>query len=243
MIPVADIAHIGADLRRQVEEILAAFDDRGRPEDADPRAYVASFQDLLDRLHQIDGTSDRGLGAGDPGIGALGDHGIDLLARLAAVAQRLGRPEEAGAVEILTLPLACWVARHGGEVENLGPVVNALAGLANRLRRPAELERLYALASEVTAAVSPRLSQDPGTHDPARPWRVLILNRAIVATRSLQPALMDEAFEHLAEHLPHDAPGFFREGMEQMEALNYPEQVRTVMTRWYDLWCRRATLH
>jgi hypothetical protein len=253
MIPVADIAYIAAELRRLTEELLAVFDERGRPADADPRAYVASLEDLQQRLHgledQREGRPENGDGGreadpgGEPGVGALGDHGIDLLARLASIAGRLHRPVEAKAVEGLSLPLACWVARRGGEIENLAPVVSAAAGLANRLRTPPELERLYVLVSEVVAAVSPRVSQEPAVHDPTRPWRMLVLNRAIVATRSHQPALMEEAFEHLTDQLPQEAPEFFREGMEQMEAIDYPPPVRAVMSRWYDRWCRHGTLH
>lgn len=253
MVPVADISYIAAELRRLAEELLTVFDDRGRPAEADPRAYLASLEDLRTRLHGVEdqregrpGDDKGGLEAGqggEPGLGALGDHGIDLLARLAGVAARLHRPAEARAVEGLSLPLACWVARRGGEIDNLGPVVNAVVGLADRLRTPGELERLYVLVSEVVSAVSPRVSQDSAANDPARPWRILLLNRAIVATRSQQPALMEEAFEHLTDQLPQDAPGFFREGIEQMEALDYPPPVRAVMARWADRWCRRGNLH
>jgi hypothetical protein len=54
---------------------------------------------------------------------------------------------------------------------------------------------------------------------------------------------MEQAFESLIEHLPEDAPSFFREGMEQMNALDYPEQVRAVMARYYQRWCVPERLH
>jgi hypothetical protein len=247
MVPVPELSYIAGELRRQAEEILAAFDDRGQPEDIDPRPLLEGLIDLLDRLHEEQTSeSDASLGPADPAPQSLrlwADHGIDLLARLAAIAGRLHRPQEARAVEGLSLPLACWIARRGGEISNLAPVVNAVAGLANGLREPNDLERLYPLVSEVVLAVSPQVAQDSLAIDPTRPWRVLLINRAIVATRSHQPALMEEAFAHLVEHLPQEAPEFFREGMEQMEARNYPGHVRLVMHRWHLRWGGQRTLH
>ena len=79
--------------------------------------------------------------------------------------------------------------------------------------------------------------------DSTRPWRVLLLNRAIVATRSHRPDLMESAFKAVVDGLPGDAPEFFREAMGQMAALNYPPQVRTVVQRYADAWCVRRTLH
>jgi len=249
MIPVPDISYIDGGLRRHTEEILAAFDDQGQPPDADPRPVLAGLAELLERLHRQEAGESQASAAGtgaEPSAHDLhlwADHGIDLLARLAAIAGRLHRPQEARAVEGLTLPFACWIGRRGGEISNLAPVVNAVAGLANGLGDPADLERLYPLVSEVVQAVSPQVAQDGIGIDPTRPWRVLLLNQAIVATRSHQPALMDEAFTQLVEHLPQEAPEFFREGMEQMEARNYPSQVRLVMQRWYQHWGEQRTLH
>ena len=45
------------------------------------------------------------------------------------------------------------------------------------------------------------------------------------------------------EHLPDDASGFFREGMGQMEALDYPPQVREVMETYFETWSLKKTLH
>jgi hypothetical protein len=77
------------------------------------------------------------------------------------------------------------------------------------------------------------VAQDVGRTEPQRPWRVLLLNRAIVATRSHRPALMEVAFDDVVEHLPQEAARFFEEGMAQMDALDYPPQVRAVMERYY----------
>ena len=103
----------------------------------------------------------------------------------------------------------------------MGPVVNGAASVANSLKQPGDLGQLYGLLTEVVNAVKPQISQDTASTDPTRPWRILLLNRAIVATRSHQPALMEEAFEALVEHRPDAAPGFFREGAaERWRALS-----------------------
>ena len=87
------------------------------------------------------------------------------------------------------------------------------------------------------------IARDLETVNPGRPWRLLNLNRAIVATRTHQPEVMEEAFSALAAQLPDDAPGFFTQGMEQMELLNYPPQVREVMDRYYKKWNVNRSLH
>ena len=126
---------------------------------------------------------------------------------------------------------------------NIALAVNGAAALANSVKSPAQLAQLFALLTELTNAVSPQISQDPSHYDSTRPWRTLLINRAIVATRSHQPALMEEAFDALREHIPGEVPDFLREGMEQMDALNYPPHVKRVMERYYDLWCGHRILH
>ena len=59
------------------------------------------------------------------------------------------------------------------------------------------------------------------------------MNRAIVATRTLDPGLMESAFDTLVTELPEDAPRFFAEGMGQLDIVGYPPRVREVMTRYY----------
>jgi hypothetical protein len=54
---------------------------------------------------------------------------------------------------------------------------------------------------------------------------------------------MVDAFESICEHLPDAAPDFFREGMGQMDALDYPPAVRQVMERYYQSWCAGQRLH
>ncbi len=249
MLPPVDITYIAEEIRAHAVGLTEAFEDRNGETDPDPRVLLRALSGLFDHLRRLeDQVSDQAVAAGlippaPADIRPLGDHGIDLLARLAALAGTLPAPRKARAIEELALPFACWIARRGGEIGYLEPVVNGAAYLANRLVRPFELGQLCGLLTEVIDAVDPRLSQSLGSADPTRPWRVLLLNRAIVATRSHQPALMEEAFEAVIEYLPNDAPTFFREGMEQMEALSYPPQVRDLMQRFYQQCCGQRVLH
>ena len=54
---------------------------------------------------------------------------------------------------------------------------------------------------------------------------------------------MEAAFRVLIANLPDDASEFFREGMLQMDALDYPEVVRNVMEKYYRQWSMTKTLH
>ena len=81
-------------------------------------------------------------------------------------------------------------------------------------------------------ATSP-ICEAAAVDNPRDPWRLLLINRAIVATRSHNRELMESAFDALLENLPSDAPSFFAEGMEQMAVIDYPDHVRELMKRYY----------
>jgi hypothetical protein len=69
------------------------------------------------------------------------------------------------------------------------------------------------------------------------------MNYSIVATRTLTPELMEAAFRVLTEKLPEDAPRFFDEGMQQMDAQNYPPAVREVMEKYHREWRADSPTH
>jgi hypothetical protein len=176
-------------------------------------------------------------------IHQLGEYGLNLLADLAASAGRLAQEGLGHEYEGLCLPFALWIARQGGELSTLEPIVNAIAVQANTLREPLALEKLYALTGEIQLAVTPLLQKDLEKSNPGRPWRILLLNRAIIATRTHRPELIELAYDNLVSHLPEEAPQFFRQGMQQMVALDYPLPVRRVVEKYYNLWSVERTLH
>lgn len=248
MLPPIDISYIAERLVELGDDIQHAFEESTDAVEPAPLVLL----DGLDRFIETLRSADRGLPAAfptniqdatgsDPEI--LLEHGLRLLTQLAGIAERLELLRHAQAVEQLCLPLACWMLRRGAELQYPEPVVNAAAHLANSLEKPHQLAELFGLLDEVMQGIDLEQSPETQTSNTLRPWSVLLINRAIVATRSRRPQLMDKAFQAIAEHLPEAAPDFFREGMGQMESLDYPPQVREVMQRYFDIWCVGQRLH
>jgi hypothetical protein len=172
----------------------------------------------------------------------LGDAALGALHDLATWAMERQQPTARTALQAVTLAVTDWIMQHTGELRTLEPVVDALAATANRRRDAPTLEQLTAYASRVIGATSEAIRRDPDPTDPARPWRLLHLNRGIMATRSHDTALMERVYDELVVALPHEAARFFAEAMQQMDALNYPPAVRAVVARYHERWTR-GTLH
>lgn len=251
-IPPADLGSIQEALHSVARDVVEAFEDyRGssRTHSTPPMLLLESLGHLLTLLAHHESLLLHPSPKEGPvpteirDIGSLADYGIRLFADLVEWARSLHLPEAHGELRRLSFAFGVWLAQRGAEISQLEPLVDHLAFVANGLRNPADLEQMYVATSQIMEAVSPTLAQDLECSRPERPWRILVLNRAIIATRSYQPRLMEQAFQTLVELLPEDAPAFFREGMEQMEALSYPDAIRAVMERYFQVWCMPKTLH
>jgi hypothetical protein len=199
---------------------------------------MAQLIDMLDRL----GSEPQDNAAGSPEINTLGEYGLRLIEDLSTMATELELPALAAAVEQLSLPYALWIARHGGEIKHLAPVVNAVAHFANQTTHPQHMASLYTQCCELIEATSPAC-EDSASGQPGHPWRLLLLNRAIVATRSHSLELMEPAFNAIVECLPGEARRFFAEGMEQMSIIDYPDHVREFMRRYFVVHSSPRHLH
>jgi hypothetical protein len=210
---------------------------------SDPSSLVEAFRQLLNVMARIesDAQADRMSDSAD--ITEIGEYALRLQEALAAMTASAGLDEHQEALALVSINIALWVADHGGRIDTLEPVVDALALLANNLREPSRLEALSHVISRIVAAVSPLISQDLEKLNPGRPWRLLLLNQSIIATRSHNPELMEQAFATLTGKLPEDAARFFSEGMQQMDALNYPEHVRKLMEKYHRQWTVNRALH
>jgi hypothetical protein len=229
-------------IRDEIQRILDALAEHVPPasdltqlgaDDLTLATLAQSLTDALDALAQrLQSPPSAAHDAAD--LDRLGDHAVDLLDRLAAAALDAGYAEHGRDLRCMILALACCAVRGGGELSHLQPVVDAAAELASREREPARIRLLHQMTDDIVRGLAARFSGAEPSSERFQVWRVLLINRAIVATRTLEPELMVPAFDALVEELPADAPAFFREGMRQVDALGYPPAVREVMRRYHD---------
>ena len=224
------------------EKIEAIWDDEvHHHQNTSPQMIIRAVEELQQVLIRL--VADHGQSLLPEDITRCSEYGIQLISEMSALAATVECHEEALEIEDLCFPFALWSSRLGAEIATLEPVVNAIARIANAVERPATLEEVYREVSEVMNSVHPDIRQDNERTNPMRPWRILLINRAIVATRSHQPVLMDDAFAAIVEAIPEDAARFFREGMEQMDIVGYPTHVREVMLTWFQRYSDKKTLH
>lgn len=230
--------------RSAAQTVMAVYAKRRPP--ATAQVTPESLNQAIEQFFAISSQLQRDPSANESlyrnDVSQLGDYAITLLADLSAWAGQLGLVEAKQDMEATTLSIADWVARHEGELRTLEPIVNAAAEHANHTKDPRALEVLCDFIGRVLRATPSLVKQDLEKFNPSRPWRVLHLNRGIVATRTHNVKLMQQVFDELVSVLPEDASRFFAEGMQQMDALNYPPHVRAVMLRYFDDWTRR-TMH
>lgn len=193
---------------------------------------VGQALDIMDRLDR-----DRtGTPINPEDATGLGDHALLCLSDLAVWSQRLGCRGEVSAINELALDAALWVARQGGSVRTLEPVVNALAARANSTAAPEDLRQLHAAMGAIVGAVDLSIRSDLEKADPARPWRVLLLNFAIVATRTQDRDLITRTYDLLGALLPEDCPAFFEEALQQSGKAVYGPEVRALAREYFERW-------
>lgn len=175
-------------------------------------------------------------------ISQIGQYALDLLEAMVSFVQNKTGEQNRELLR-LSLPLSLWVARRGGKLAQIDMVVNSLAGYANEVTETHLLAELAAVIKEVIDACSEDISKDLEQTNMMRPWRILNLNYGIVATRSHQPKLIEQAYDALVKNLPQDARGFFKEGLQQMDIVGYPDDVREVVERYNKMWGAESVLH
>lgn len=242
-LPPVDLPYLRERFSELAAQVQYAWETSSRPGDEMdmPIMLREAMSQLVDMLNHL-GEQHQDSSAGPPEINTLCEYGLHLVEELSQVASGLEQPVLAAEIEQLSLPFALWFARHGGEIRQLTPIVNALAFFANQASDPQAMARLYTHCCELIEATSPAC-EDSAADKPEHPWRLLLLNRAIVATRSHNPELMEPAFDAIVECLPQDAMRFFAEGMEQMAIIDYPAQVREVVRRYFAAYASPRRLH
>ncbi len=244
MLPAVDTIAIRDEVVRLAACSRDVFDDLGETDEPPPDVLADALTETIDAVQRLaDDDRQEANPSGNRHLARLCDHGIGLLADLSTQAARLGRADLAADWEQLALPYACCAARHGGEIGHLAPVANAAAGLAHRLGDKHDLEGLHGMLDQIVQAASPKASEATADSAAGRAWRKLLLNHAMVANRTQQPALMQAAFDALVDQIPDAAPDFFRECMAQMQAADCPPTAADMLRRYCDAWCRARHLH
>jgi len=172
----------------------------------------------------------------------IGDHGLVLLLKLVDLMERLDLPHKRREIEQISLVFVRWILRYDGRVNHLAPLVNAFAQLANMMQDIRSLIRLSELMGEVVVACSEEIKQDLDKSDKFRPWRLLHINRSIVATRTHDLEIMKNAYDELLVYLPQEAVNFFAEGLHGSDATDHPKHVKE-MIAFYQLQTPTINLH
>jgi len=175
-------------------------------------------------------------------ISQIGQYTLDLLEGMVAYVQNKTGEQNRELIR-LSVPVSLWVARHGGKLSQIDMPVNSLAGYANEVTEQHALAQLAAVIREVIDACDDDIRRDVEQTNMMRPWRILNLNYGIVATRSHHPEQIEQAYEALIKNLPQDDRQFFKEGMQQMDIIGYPDEVREVVERYNNMWGSESSLH
>jgi len=247
-----DLDSISDVVRDAVDQVSHAFDktdDVAVPNAISPHLISKALKQFLEVLYRVDYErnvdtdnlinfqamveGNRLTNFSREEISDIGNHGLQLLDTLCEWAQALRLPYQQHQIKAIMVMVALWVARHGGELSSIESVVNTLAEIANSTSEPDALAELSYVMGELISAVSIETKFNFENSDRQHPWRVLNLNRGIIATRSHDTRIMEHAFDDLIRNIPEDAEMFFKQGMQQMEELNYPDYVRDVVSRYY----------
>jgi hypothetical protein len=166
-------------------------------------------------------------------VSAIAEHVFGLLDQLADIVAHRGLQKEMLQLQRLAVPVANWLHAHKGVINRLDLLVNALASFANELTDTSRLQELAEQVEKIVGMAADDIKQDLDNSDPRRPWRVLNLNWGIIATRSHNTLVMERTFNQLLKNIPLDVNNFFKEGMQQMAIVNYPQHVKDVMEKYY----------
>lgn len=203
------------------------------PADQQAMQMITALTQSIDIMQRADADDQKAQAITPQAATEIAEYVFNLLDELAVVVATRGMQQQMLQLHRLSLPVAVWLHNHHGIVTRLDILVNAIASYANELTAPPRLEELSDLAERIVAMVADDIQRDIDNTDPRRPWRVLNLNWGIIATRSHNPLLMERTYDQLLKNIPQDARSFFSEGMQQMAIINYPQQVKDVMEKYY----------
>ncbi|GMR20635.1 MAG: hypothetical protein BMS9Abin36_1231 [Gammaproteobacteria bacterium] len=236
-----DLTEIGSGLRTAAALVVNAYSaaETMSPQQTPPTDLAAGIEQFMEVAQRLEQNTDPDAPAESKDISQIGDYGIQLIAGLGNWADELGLHETTEQLGKLILAVAGWIARQNGEIHSLDAVVDAIAGLANHLFDPESLVALLHFSDSLMDAIPMHMKDQTSDTNPSRPWRVLLLNRGIIATRSRNTEAMEQVYDQLIRHLPGDAEEFFSESMQQTTLQKYPAHIQAVVKRYYDRFTHR----
>jgi hypothetical protein len=166
-------------------------------------------------------------------ISEIGNHGLNLLQTLSDWACALHLPEVQHRIQFVMVAVALWLARQGGQIQQLDAVVTTLTSLGNTASEPEFFIELSNVMGELMNAVSEDIRFNSLDRPETKYWRALNISRGIIATRSLNVDVMEKVFGQLVNNLPDDAAAFFEEGLSQLDRLDYPAHIKDVMVKYF----------
>lgn len=220
-----------AKISERFREVLQTDKQQNDLSDESVDISIAALNQFFDI---VEGVAMKGASFVENDISDIGEHGLSLLEKLMIKADGLQLTSEKMSLGQIALVIADWVIQRDGRLNLLEPIVDGLAQVANATQDPQQLVALAEFMGEIADACSDTIKQDVEITNMHRPWRILNINRGIVATRSNDTETMRNVFSSLIEVLPMDAPGFFKEGMSEMVRLDYPQPVREVMREYFE---------
>ena len=211
------------------------------------------YKDTVDRVIESDDIYELDVSPlSSEEISEIGDHGLSLIQTLSEWAGTFELNIQEQQLHAVMVIVSIWIARHGGYLRNLDTIVNTLADIANKTSDEKILAELSYVMGEIISAVdtdflntSTAIANDmyPDRSDTrSQCWRILNINRGIIATRTHDASIMEPVFEQLVKNIPDYAPVFFEKGVREVEALDYPEHIRLMMDRYYKKYTNN-TLH
>ena len=112
---------------------------------ADAETLETALQQLLDILNATENfsmaTRQSLASLSEDEVTAIGEHGLNFINECSEWAAELDLPEVKLQFESISYPLALWIARHGGEIRTLEPIVNSLAAISNQTFDPCSTHR------------------------------------------------------------------------------------------------------
>lgn len=161
----------------------------------------------------------------------IGEYGLSLILKMVDLMEKLDLPNKRKEIEQITLIFATWVIQYKGRINTLEPLVNAFAHAANALNSKASLAALSEVMKEITMACNDEIKHDLESANLYRPWRLLLINRGIVAIRSSDLDLVRSAFDDLVLFLPQESKVFFKDAITESED-STPSKVKRLILEY-----------